>query len=105
MKYGVYFTYWVNDYIEDFRPMLPRAKKCGLDILEVGAFNFCRQDDSYFRDLRAMMSSRGSRSSHLPITSFCWLPPDRFAAVCMVFLLKIRFISTHNVSKNTAIRR
>jgi len=54
MKYGVYFTYWVNDYIEDFRPMLPRAKKCGLDILEVGAFNFCRQDDSYFRDLRAM---------------------------------------------------
>lgn len=52
MKYGVYFTYWVNDYIEDFRAMIPRAKACGLDILEVGAFNFYRQDDEYFRELR-----------------------------------------------------
>lgn len=52
MKYGVYFTYWVNDYIDDFRDMIPRAKRCGLDILEVGAFNFYRQEDSYFRELR-----------------------------------------------------
>ncbi len=52
MKYGVYFTYWVNDYIEDHRAMIPRAKACGLDILEVGAFNFHRQSDEYFRELR-----------------------------------------------------
>ncbi len=58
MKFGVYFTYWVNDYIEDFRPMLPRARACGLDILEVGAFNFYRQSDEYFRELRRIAADQ-----------------------------------------------
>lgn len=59
MKYGVYFTYWINDYIEDFRAMIPRAKSCGLDILEVGAFNFYRQSDDYFRELRSIAADNG----------------------------------------------
>lgn len=59
MKYGVYFTYWVNDYIEQFADFIPRAKKCGLDILEVGAFDFYKQNDEYFRQMRAIAQENG----------------------------------------------
>lgn len=52
MKFGVYFTYWINNYIEEFNHFIPRAKRCGLDILEVGAFDFYKQNDDYFKKMR-----------------------------------------------------
>lgn len=59
MKFGTYFTYWVNDYVEEFTEFIPRAKKCGLDILEVGAFDFYRQNDDYFKKMRAAAEESG----------------------------------------------
>ena len=59
MKIGTYFTYWVNDYVEQFTEFIPRAKKCGLDILEVGAFDFYKQNDGYFRQMRAAAEDNG----------------------------------------------
>ena len=31
----------------------------------------------------SMISSEGDRASHLPSTTFCWLPPDRVATVLL----------------------
>ena len=51
MKYGIYFAYWVREYVDEFTQFIPRAKKDGFDILEIGAFDLVKQNDAYFEHL------------------------------------------------------
>ena len=53
MKIGTHYAYWNNMWAADYVALCHRAKKCGLDVLEVGAGDLVAMSDA---ELEAILS-------------------------------------------------
>jgi len=59
MKIGTHFAYWGNTWSVDYIELCHRAKKCGLDVLEVGAGDLVTMSDSELEALRTTAKELG----------------------------------------------
>ena len=51
MKIGTHFAYWGNTWAVNYIDLCHRAKKCGLDVLEVGAGDLVTMSDAQLEEL------------------------------------------------------
>jgi len=59
MKIGTHYAYWNNMWAADYIALCHRAKKCGLDVLEVGAGDLVTMSDSQLEELRTTAKDLG----------------------------------------------
>ena len=59
MKIGTHFAYWNNTWSVDYVELCHRAKKCGLDVLEVGADHLLNLSDAQLEELRTTAKELG----------------------------------------------
>ena len=59
MKIGTHFAYWNNTWAVDYIELCHRAKKCGLDVLEVGADHLLNLSDAQLEELRVTSKELG----------------------------------------------
>ncbi len=63
MKIGTHFAYWGNTWDVDYIELCKRAKKCGLDVLEVGAGDLVNMSDAQLEELRVAAKDLGLQIS------------------------------------------
>ena len=51
MKIGTHYAYWNNMWAADYIALCHRAKKCGLDVLEVGADHLLNLSDAQLEEI------------------------------------------------------
>ena len=73
MKIGTHYAYWNNMWAADYIALCHRAKKCGLDVLEVGAGDLVTMSDSQLEELRTTAKDLG-----LEISANLGPPKDTF---------------------------
>ena len=59
MKIGIYYAYWEHEWGGDFLPYIKKCRKLGFDVLEVACGDFFKENDSYFKELRACAEEEG----------------------------------------------
>jgi D-psicose/D-tagatose/L-ribulose 3-epimerase len=59
MKIGTHYAYWNNMWAADYIALCHRAKKCGLDVLEVGAGDLVTMSDAQLEELRTTAKDLG----------------------------------------------
>ena len=59
MKIGTHYAYWNNMWAADYVALCHRAKKCGLDVLEVGAGDLVSMSDAELEALRTTAKDLG----------------------------------------------
>ena len=59
MKIGTHFAYWGNTWSVDYIALCHRAKKCGLDVLEVGAGDLVDMSDAELEALSTTAKELG----------------------------------------------
>lgn len=59
MKIGTHFAYWGNTWSVDYIALCHRAKKCGLDVLEVGAGDLVNMSDAELEALSVTAKELG----------------------------------------------
>ena len=59
MKIGTHFAYWGNTWAVNYIDLCHRAKKCGLDVLEVGAGDLVNMSDAQLAELRTTAKELG----------------------------------------------
>ena len=59
MKYGIYYAYWEKEWGGQFVPYIKKCKRLGFDILEVACGAFYLENDSFFKELRAVAEDQG----------------------------------------------
>lgn len=59
MKIGTHYAYWNNMWAADYIALCHRAKKCGLDVLEVGAGDLVAMSDAELEALRTTAKDLG----------------------------------------------
>ncbi len=68
---GIHFGYWTQTWSDDPLQFIPRAKKCGFDILEINAPKFARMSDEERRKVKAAAQDAG-----LDLTFSIGMTPD-----------------------------
>ena len=63
MKIGTHFAYWNNVWSVNYIDLCHRAKKCGLDVLEVGAGDLVNMSDAELEELRVTAKDLGLQIS------------------------------------------
>lgn len=63
MKIGTHFAYWGNTWAVNYIELCHRAKKCGLDVLEVGAGDLVNMSDAELEELRVTAKDLGLQIS------------------------------------------
>ena len=63
MKIGTHFAYWGNTWSVNYIDLCHRAKKCGLDVLEVGAGDLVNMSDAELEELRVTAKDLGLQIS------------------------------------------
>ncbi|MBQ7836190.1 MAG: sugar phosphate isomerase/epimerase [Clostridia bacterium] len=63
MKIGTHFAYWGNTWNVNYVELCHRAKKCGLDVLEVGAGDLVNMSDAELEELRVTAKDLGLQIS------------------------------------------
>ncbi|MBQ8914598.1 MAG: sugar phosphate isomerase/epimerase, partial [Clostridia bacterium] len=59
MKIGTHYAYWNNMWAADYIALCHRAKKCGLDVLEVGAGDLVNMSDAELAELSTTAKELG----------------------------------------------
>ena len=59
MKYGIYYSYWEQEWHADFIPYVRKVKDLGFDILEVACHHFLEMDDEYLVRLKETAEAEG----------------------------------------------
>lgn len=52
MKYGIFYAYWVNNWGADYCEYVPKVKRLGFDMLEIGAGDLLKMSDREIEKLR-----------------------------------------------------
>ena len=63
MKIGTHYAYWNNMWDANYVDLCHRAKKCGLDVLEVGAGDLVNMSDAELEELRVTAKDLGLQIS------------------------------------------
>lgn len=65
MRIGIHFSYWANDWAEDYHPYIDRAAALGFDQLEISSAGISRffTSDDHLSCLRAHAEEKGLRLS------------------------------------------
>ena len=53
MKYGIYYAYWEQEWVGDFKYYIEKAAKLGFDILEIAAHQITTYSDKQIEEIRA----------------------------------------------------
>jgi D-psicose/D-tagatose/L-ribulose 3-epimerase len=59
MKFGIYYAYWEQEWVGDFKRYIEKVAKLGFDILEIAAHQITTYSDRQIEEIRAASKANG----------------------------------------------
>lgn len=72
MRYGIHYGYWAKEWEDDCVPLFHRARKIGVDVLEIGGRVICEMANHELHRIR-----QASRQENICLVAGMGLPADK----------------------------